>query len=166
MRAVLPRSRPGRWVIAAVAAAALAAGAVTAVAHPGPRPAGGVLLAARSSAAPGYCTGTALTRLPAVGGVTNIAGTEGGHLWWRGRAGGICIGTVITDIRSSILTGTETVQVLVYDDPHPGGQVVAARTIPAPEPGTYVFSFGVHRVFAGLTAVCIGALSCIEFSAP
>jgi hypothetical protein len=166
MRAVLPRSRPGRRAVAVAAAAVLAAGVVIALVHPGPRPADSRLLAA-ASAAPGYCTGTAVARFPAVNGVTNQAGTEGGHLWWRDQAGGTCIGTVVLDIRSGITTGTETMQVIVYDARHPGGTPVITDVIPAPEPGFYEFTFGLHRTFAGLTAACVGAVSCVYFgSAP
>jgi hypothetical protein len=165
MRAFLPRSRPCRRVTAVVAAAVLAAGAVLAITHPGPRPADGILLAAGSAAAPGYCTGTAAAAFPAVNGITNKAGTQGGHLWWRAQADGTCIGTVVVDIDSGITSGSETLRVLAYDDAYPDGVTIIRDVIPAPAPGFYQFTFGVHQVFAGLSAVCVGAVSCVMLGA-
>jgi hypothetical protein len=145
-----------RRAAAAISVAALATGSVLAVVQASP---------ASAESSPGYCTGASQARFPAVSGITNAAGTQGGHLWWRDQAGGTCIGTVVVDVRSAAGAALAW-QVIVYDDRDPGGRVIFREALPSPEPGIYQFTFGVHQVFTGLTAVCVGAVSCVTFSAP
>jgi hypothetical protein len=101
------------------------------------------------------CRGVALAVFPAVGFITNPSRSQAGHLWWRPSTGGICIGTVIEWVQYNT-TATKTWRVIVYSAQHPNGQIVAQRTF-ALGPGWYWWSFGVHQVFSGLSAVCITA---------
>lgn len=112
------------------------------------------------------CLGVSPAVFPAVGFITNPGRSQGGHLWWRPAAGGTCIGTVIEWVQYNT-TATKTWRVVVYSAPHPDGQVVAQRTFTLRR-GWYWWSFGVHQVFSGLSAVCITAsdsfgTSCLHF---
>ena len=111
--------------------------------------------ASRSAPAAVGCLGVTPAVIPALGFITNPDRTQGGHLWWSPEAGGVCIGTVIEWVQYNSTT-TKTWRVIVYSAAHPGGQVVAERTFTLGR-GWYWWSFGVHQVFAGLSAVCITA---------
>ena len=112
------------------------------------------------------CRGVTPAVIPALGFITNPSRTQAGHLWWRPEAGGICIGTVIEWVQYNT-TATKTWRVIVYSAQHPDGQVVAQRTFTLGQ-GWYWWSFGVHQVFSGLSAVCITAddsfgVPCLHF---
>jgi hypothetical protein len=101
------------------------------------------------------CRGVTPAVFPAVGFITNPSRSQAGHLWWRHLTGGICIGTVIEWVQYNT-TATKTWRVIVYSAQHPNGQVLAQRAFTL-GPGWYWWSFGVHQVFSGLSAVCITA---------
>jgi hypothetical protein len=112
------------------------------------------------------CQGVTPAVIPAVGFITNPSRAQAGHLWWRSEAGGVCIGTVIEWVQYNA-PATKNWRVIVYSAQHPGGQVVAQRTFTL-GPGWYWWSFGVHQVFAGLSAVCVTAddsfgVPCLHF---
>jgi hypothetical protein len=153
------RRRPGLWLALAliIGAAALLVPRVS------------YTPASQTSAAPAACRGVRAATIPAVGFITNPSRTQGGHLWWRPAGGGVCIGTVIGWVQYNT-TATKTWRVIVYSGAHPHGQVVAQRTFTLGQ-GWYWWSFGVHRVFAGLSAVCFTAddsfgVACLHFSSP
>jgi hypothetical protein len=101
------------------------------------------------------CRGVTPAVFPAAGFITNPSRSQAGHLWWRPSTGGICIGTVIEWVQYNT-TATKTWRVIVYSAQHPNGQIVAQRTFTL-GPGWYWWSFGVHQVFSGQSAVCITA---------
>jgi hypothetical protein len=114
------------------------------------------------------CTGVTPAVFPALGFITNPARTQGGHLWWRSSAanGSVCIGTVVQWVQYNT-TATKTWKVVVYSAQHPGGQTVAQKTFTLGR-GWYFWSFGVHQVYSGLSAVCVTAddsfgAPCIHF---
>ena len=153
--------RPGLWL-----AAALIFGATALLL---PR----VSYAPASQSAPATataaCRGVTPATIPAVGFITNPSRSQGGHLWWRPAGGGVCIGTVISWVQYNT-TATKTWRVIVYSAAHRGGQVVAQRTFTLGQ-GWYWWSFGVHQVFTGLSAVCVTAddsfgVACVHFSRP
>ena len=113
------------------------------------------------------CRGVTPAVIPALGFITNPSRSQAGHLWWRPEMGGVCIGTVIEWVQYNVTT-TKTWRVIVYSAQHPGGQVVAQRTFTL-NPGWYWWSFGVHQVFTGLSAVCVTAsdsfgVPCLHFT--
>ena len=163
-RLVWTRRLRGRWV-----AAALITGAVAVLAP-------GVSYATASQASPVSqsaaaavgCQGVTPAVIPALGFVTNPSRSQAGHLWWRSEAGGVCIGTVIEWMQYNA-TATKTWRVIVYSAQYPDGQVVAQRTFTLGQ-GWYWWSFGVHQVFSGLSAVCVTAddsfgVPCLHFGA-
>lgn len=124
--------------------------------------------AAAQAAAPG-CLGVTPAIFPAQGFITNPNRSQGGHLWWRfaGDGTSVCIGTVVEFVQYNA-TATKTWRVIVYTNQNPGGVTVAKRTFTLKR-GDYFWGFGVHRVFSGLTAVCLTAdesfgMSCVHFS--
>jgi hypothetical protein len=124
--------------------------------------------AAAQAAAPG-CLGVTPAIFPAQGFITNPNRSQGGHLWWRftGDGTSVCIGTVVEFVQYNV-TATKTWRVIVYTSQNPGGVTVAKRTFTLKR-GDYFWGFGVHRVFSGLTAVCLTAdesfgMSCVHFS--
>jgi len=125
-----------------------------------PTPQAGV---AAQAAGPG-CLGVTPAIFPAQGFITNPNRSQGGHLWWRfaGDGTSVCIGTVVEFVQYNA-TATKTWRVIVYSARHPNGQVVAQRTFTLGR-GWYWWSFGVHQVFSGLSAVCITASD--SFGAP
>ncbi len=110
---------------------------------------------AQTAAAITGCRGVTPAVFPAVGFITDPARTQGGHLWWRHAAGGVCIGTVVEFVQYNA-TATKTWRVIVYSAQHPQGLVVAHRTFTLAR-GWYFWGFGVHQVFQGLSAVCLTA---------
>ena len=169
------RRLPGRWLTAVLITGALAL-LVPGVSHaaasqssPASRAARAAVTSAVTSAVTAAvgCRGVTPAVIPAVGFITNPGRTQAGHLWWRAEAGGVCIGTVIEWVQYNI-TATKTWRVIVYSAPHPNGQVVAQRTFTLGR-GWYWWSFGVHQVFPGLSAVCVTAddsfgVACLHFS--
>ena len=163
---------PARWLSGGWLAALLITG-VLALLVPGVSYAtAGQSSPASQSAAPAAvtaavgCQGVTPTVIPALGFITNPGRSQGGHLWWRSETGGVCIGTVIEWVQYNI-TATKTWRVIVYSAPHPNGQVVAQRTFTLGR-GWYWWSFGVHQVFPGLSAVCVTAdgsfgVPCLHF---
>jgi hypothetical protein len=124
--------------------------------------------AAAQVAGPG-CLGVTPAIFAAQGFITNQNRSQGGHLWWRfaGDGTSVCIGTVVEFVQYNI-TATKTWRVIVYTNQNPGGVTVAKRTFTLRR-GDYFWGFGVHRVFSGLTAVCLTAdesfgMSCVHFS--
>jgi len=101
------------------------------------------------------CRGVTPAIFPAAGFITNPSRSQAGHLWWRPSTGGTCIGTVIEWVQYNA-AATKTWRVIVYSAQHPNGQVVGQRTFTLGR-GWYWWSFGVHQVFSGLSAVCITA---------
>jgi hypothetical protein len=175
-----------KWLMAAVitgAVAVLAPGVHYATASP-PAPAAhpqAAALAAQNGAvqtpapqagaqpAAAGCLGVTPAIFPAQGFITNPGRSQGGHLWWRfaGDGTSVCIGTVVEFVQYNT-TATKTWRVIVYTSQNPGGVTVAKRTFTLNR-GDYFWGFGVHRVFSGLTAVCLAAdesfgMSCVHFS--
>jgi hypothetical protein len=115
------------------------------------------------------CLGVTPAIFPAQGFITNPGRSQGGHLWWRfaGDGTSVCIGTVVEFVQYNV-TATKTWRVIVYTHQNPGGVTVAMRTFTLNR-GDYFWGFGLHRVFSGLTAVCLTAdesfgMSCVHFS--
>jgi hypothetical protein len=115
------------------------------------------------------CLGVTPAIFPAQGFITNPGRSQGGHLWWRfaGDGTSVCIGTVVEFVQYNA-TATKTWRVIVYTNQNPGGVTVAMRTFTLNR-GGYFWGFGLHRVFSGLTAVCLTAdesfgMSCVHFS--
>lgn len=115
------------------------------------------------------CLGVTPAIFPAQGFITNPGRSQGGHLWWRfaGDGTSVCIGTVVEFVQYNA-TATKTWRVIVYTHQNPGGVTVAMRTFTLNR-GDYYWGFGLHRVFTGLTAVCLTAdesfgMSCLHFS--
>jgi hypothetical protein len=160
-----PRTRrlPGRWL------AAILITAVVALLAPGVSyaTAGHSSPASQAAVAMAGCRGVTPAVIPAQGFITNPSRAQGGHLWWRAEPGGVCIGTVIEWVQYNT-TATKTWRVIVYSAAHPAGQVVAQRTFTLSR-GWYWWGFGVHQVFAGLSAMCVTASDsfgspCLHFS--
>jgi hypothetical protein len=123
--------------------------------------------AAAQAAAPG-CLGVTPAIFPAQGFITNPNRSQGGHLWWRfaGDGTSVCVGTVVEFVQYNV-TAAKTWRVIVYTAQNPGGVTVAKRTFTLRR-GDYFWGFGLHRVFSGLTAVCLTAddsfgMSCVHF---
>jgi len=115
------------------------------------------------------CLGVTPAIFPAQGFITDPGRGQGGHLWWRfaGDGTSVCIGTVVEFVQYNA-TATKTWRVIVYTNQNPGGVTVAMRTFTLNR-GDYYWGFGLHRVFTGLTAVCLTAdesfgMSCVHFS--
>ena len=173
------RRLPGRWLAAVLITGALAL-LVPGVSHaaasqssPASRAARAAVTSAATAAVTSAvtaavgCRGVTPAVIPAVGFITNPTRTQAGHLWWRAEAGGVCIGTVIEWVQYNT-TATKNWRVIVYSAQHPMGQVVAQRTFTLGR-GWYWWSFGVHQVFPGLSAVCVTAddsfgVACLHFS--
>ena len=154
----------GRWLAALLVTGVLALlvpGVSYATASQS-RPATATAAVASTADAAVGCLGVTPALFPAVGFITNPSRSQGGHLWWRPSAGGTCIGSVIEWVQYNT-TATKTWRVIVYSAQHPNGQVVAQRTFTLNR-GWYWWSFGVHQVFSGLSAVCITASD--SFGAP
>ena len=160
---------PGRWLAAGLIAGAVAllvpgvSYATASQSSPASQPA----LMAQSGQATTGCLGVTPAVIAAQGFITNPDRSQAGHLWWRSESGGVCIGTVIEWVQYNA-TATKTWRVIVYYAQHPNGQVVAERTFTLGR-GWYWWSFGVHQVFPGLSAVCITAddsfgVPCLHFS--
>jgi hypothetical protein len=118
----------------------------------------GIAPAYAASRAPVGCLGVTRVAIPPQGVIMNVAGTEGGHLWWRDAGDGICVGTVVEDVQVAAATPTLTLRVIVFDTADPGGLTVARQQIAA-APGPVTMAFGIHQVFPGLTEVCLAATS-------
>ena len=81
----------------------------------------------------------------------------------------MCIGTVVQWVQYNVTTA-KTWRVIVFTAQNPGGVTVARQTFTLGR-GVYFWSFGVHRVFSGLSAVCLTAaesfgMSCLPFTPP
>ena len=157
----------GRWLapLLVIGVLALLVPGVTLATAGQSRPATAAVAAATADAAIG-CRGVTPATFPAVGFITNPSRSQGGHLWWRPATGGTCLGTVIEWVQYNS-TATKTWRVVVYSAQHPDGLVVAKRTFTLGR-GWYWWSFGVHQVFSGLSAVCITAddsfgVPCLHF---
>jgi len=161
------RRRPGRWLAAVLITGALAL-LVPGVSYATASQSSPASLSARADVTADVgCRGVTPGVIPAVGFITNPSRTQAGHLWWRAEAGGACIGTVIEWVQYNT-TATKNWRVIVYSGQHPMGQVVAQRTFTLGR-GWYWWSFGVHQVFPGLSAVCVTAddsfgVACLHFS--
>ena len=165
-QATRTRRLPRRWL-----AAALITGAVALLA-----PGVSYATASQSSPAAAGCRGVTPAAFPALGFITSPGRAQGGHLWWRhatagtnagtAAGAGVCVGTVVEWVQYNT-TMTKTWRVIVYSARDPHGQVVASKTFTLGR-GVYFWSFGVHRVFPGLSSVCITAddsfgMPCIDF---
>jgi hypothetical protein len=122
---------------------------------------------AASAASAVGCLGVTPAIIPALGFVTNPSRSQAGHLWYRPSAGGVCVGSVVEWVQYNA-PATKTWRVIVYSARYPNGQVVAQRTFTL-GPGWYWWSFGVHQVFSGLSAVCVTAddsfgVPCLHFT--
>ena len=155
MRLVLRGPRSGRLPVRLLAA--LVVTAAVALLTPGVSYAAGQAAADRSAPVGVHCVGVHPVAFNPQGFITDQARSQGGHLWWQLTAHGsrVCIGTVVEWVQYNT-TATKTWRVIVYSAQHPSGQVVAQRTFTL-GPGWYWWSFGVHQVFSGLSAVCITA---------
>jgi hypothetical protein len=162
------------WLAAALltgAVALLAPGVSYVTARPSaPPPARQAATLAAQTATAG-CRGVTPAVFPAQGFITNPARTQGGHLWWRyaGDGTSVCIGTVVEFVQYNGPT-TKTWRVIVFTAQNPGGVTVAGQAFTLGR-GVYYWSFGVHRVFSGLSAVCLTAtesfgMSCLHFTPP
>jgi hypothetical protein len=173
-----PTGRIGRlsrtWLAAALitgGVALLAPGVSYVTARPSAPPATATLAAARTGAAAqavAGCRGVTPAVFPARGFITNPNRSQGGHLWWRfaGDGTSVCIGTVVEFVQYNVTTA-KTWRVIVYTAQNPGGVTIARQTFTLGR-GVYYWSFGVHRVFSGLSAVCLTAtesfgMSCVHF---
>ena len=160
------RRRPGRWLAAVLITGALAL-LVPGVSYATASQSSPASLSAGADVTADVgCRGVTPGVIPAVGFITNPSRTQAGHLWWRAEAGGACIGTVIEWVQYNT-TATKNWRVIVYSGQHPMGQVVAQRTFTLGR-GWYWWSFGVHQVFPGLSAVCVTAddsfgVACLHF---
>jgi hypothetical protein len=159
-----PASHPQAATLAAQTAGPAQADATRRNAIQTPVPQAG---AAAQAAGPG-CLGVTPAIFPAQGFITNPNRSQGGHLWWRfaGDGTSVCIGTVVEFVQYNA-TAAKTWRVIVYTNQNPGGVTVAKRTFTLNR-GDYFWGFGVHRVFSGLTAVCLTAddsfgMSCVHF---
>jgi hypothetical protein len=128
--------------------------------------AGGAVSQSAGATAVTGCRGVTPAVIPALGFITNPSRSQGGHLWWHPEMGGVCVGTVIEWVQYDA-TATKTWRVIVHSAQHPNGQVVAQRTFTLGR-GWYWWSFGVHQVFPGLSAVCVTAddsfgVPCLHF---
>jgi hypothetical protein len=161
---------PGRWLAALLITGALAllvpgvSYATAGASRPSPASQSAAVTAAVTAAA--GCRGVTPAVIPALGFITNPSRSQGGHLWWRSEMGGVCLGTVIEWVQYNA-TAAKTWRVIVYSAQHPDGQVVAQRTFTLGR-GWYWWSFGVHQVFPGLSAVCVTAddsfgVACLHF---
>jgi hypothetical protein len=103
------------------------------------------------------CRGVTPAVFPAQGFITNPSRSQGGHLWWRfaGDGTSVCIGTAVEFVQYNATTA-KTWRVIVYTAQNPGGVTIARQTFTLGR-GVYFWSFGVHRVFSGLSAVCLTA---------
>jgi hypothetical protein len=122
---------------------------------------------AASAASAVGCLGVTPAVIPALGFITNPSRSQAGHLWYRPAAGGVCVGSVVEWVQYNA-PATKTWRVMVYSAQYPNGQVVAQRTFTL-GPGWYWWSFGVHQVFSGLSAVCVTAddsfgVPCLHFT--
>ena len=124
---------------------------------------------AAAQAAVAGCKGVTPAVFPAQGFITDPGRSQGGHLWWRFAGDGtqVCIGTVVEFVQYNV-TATKTWRVIVFTTQNPGGVTVARQTFTLNR-GDYFWGFGLHRVFTGLTAVCLAAdesfgMSCVHFS--
>jgi hypothetical protein len=162
------------WLAAALitgGVALLAPGVSYVTARPSAPPATATLAArtgASAQAAAAGCRGVTPAVFPARGFITNPNRSQGGHLWWRfaGDGTSVCIGTVVEFVQYNVTT-TKTWRVIVYTGQNPGGVTIARQTFTLGR-GVYYWSFGVHRVFSGLSAVCLTAtesfgMSCVRF---
>jgi hypothetical protein len=163
----LPRRPRSRWLAAAliIGAAALLVPGVSYVTASQSSPASQAMLTDQSTTA--GCLGVTPAVIPALGFITDPSRSQAGHLWWRSEAGGVCVGSVIEWVQYNT-TATKTWRVIVYSTAYPNGQVVASRTFTLGQ-GWYWWSFGVHQVFSGLSAVCVTAddsfgVPCLHFT--
>ena len=124
-------------------------------------------MAAETEAAAAGCRGVIPAVFPAQGFITNPNRSQGGHLWWRfaGDGTSVCVGTVVEFVQYNATTA-KTWRVIVYTAQNPGGVTIARQTFTLGR-GVYFWSFGVHRVFSGLSAVCLTAtesfgMSCVR----
>ena len=124
---------------------------------------------APASSSPAACTGVTPQIIPAAGFIANPARAQGGHFWWRAPAGSgsVCVGTVIEWVQYTTMAA-KTWKVIVYSAQHPAGQIAAEQTFTLPR-GWYWWSFGIHRAYPGLRAVCLTATDafgqpCVRFS--
>lgn len=116
------------------------------------------------------CRGITPAMFPAQGFIASPRRDQGGHLWWRGAPDGVitCIGTVVEFVHyTAPVPQAKTWQVTIYDALHPEGQVAARQTFTEPV-GWWLYPFGIHRAYQGLTKVCLTATdafgtSCITF---
>jgi hypothetical protein len=157
----------GRW-LAALLITGLMALLIPGVSHATASHATASQASPAATAADVGCLGVTPAVIPALGFITNPDRTQAGHLWWCAEPGGICIGTVVEWVQYNT-TATKTWRVIVYSAQYPGGQVVAQQTFTLGR-GWYWWSFGVHQVFPGLSAVCITAdesfgVPCLHFGA-
>jgi hypothetical protein len=160
------------WLAAALitgGVALLAPGVSYVTARPSAPPATATLAAKAGTAAGTRCRGVTPAVFPAQGFITSPNRSQGGHLWWRfaGDGTSVCIGTVVEFVQYNATTA-QTWRVIVYTEQNPGGVTIAKRTFTLGR-GVYFWSFGVHRVFSGLSAVCLTATdsfgtSCVHFS--
>ncbi len=113
-----------------------------------------------ASEAPAGCTGVTLAVIPAQGVISDTAGTEGGHLWWRNTAAGTCVGTVAENLQFIAAPPTVPLwlRVIVYDTADPGGLTVGKMQVTA-DSGPLSMAFGIHQAFPGLSKVCLAASS-------
>jgi hypothetical protein len=160
------RRLSGRWLAALLVIGVLAL-IVPGVSYVTTSQTRAATVAASTTDAVTGCQGVTPAVFPAVGFITSPTRSQAGHLWWQASMGGTCIGSVIEWVQYNT-TATKAWQVIVYDAQHPNGQVVAQRTFTLGQ-GWYWFSFGVHQVFPGLTAVCITAsdsfgVPCLHFA--
>ena len=147
--------------------ALLAPGLSYVTARPSSPPAPATLAAKTGTAAVAGCRGVTPAAFPAQGFITNPDRSQGGHLWWRfaGDGTSVCIGTVVEFVQYNATTA-KTWRVVVFTGQNPGGVTIATQTFTLGR-GVYFWSFGVHRVFSGLSAVCLTAtesfgMSCVH----
>ncbi len=126
-------------------------------AAPSPATPAGPVVTGPGPVADAGCRGVTPATLPVQGAISNMGGTEGGHLWWSNTPQDLlCIGTVVEEVR---YPAAETMiwRVVAYDSQYPAGVTVLRQALSAPGAGDYYHDFGVHQVLPGFRELCIMA---------
>jgi hypothetical protein len=161
---------PGRWLAAALIAAALALLA-PGISYATASQSHQTTTASQSRQMATGCIGITPAAFPAAGFISDAARTQGGHLWWhrqKNRAS-VCIGTVVESVQYNS-TATKTWKVTIYSTRHPHGLTVARVTFTLNR-GSYSWKFRIRHAYVGLSAVCVTAddsfgAPCIHFTHP
>jgi hypothetical protein len=119
-----------------------------------PVPAGRSVTAALHGPGTGGCHGTGYRVIPARGDISDLAGTEGGHIWWRAssRSQIMCTGTVRMWVRYPEREYARWL-VVIYDH-HALRHFIGARNFTL-RAGWYYWDFPVYGEFQGTDSLCL-----------